>query len=87
MAAQIGGYRRACLVVRPDLQINGIKVFSATMRAQREQLGESVTAWMTAHPELTIVDVTVVQSSDAAFHCVTIVVGYREPHAGRMRGS
>ena len=48
------------------------------MRA-REQLGETVTAWIAAYSKLIIVDVTVVQSSDAAFHCVTIVIGYHEP--------
>lgn len=82
MATRILGTHRGCIVVRPDLRINGVKVFSATMRA-REQLGETVTAWITAHRELTIVDITVVQSSDAEFHCVTIVVGYHEPRAAR----
>jgi hypothetical protein len=67
--------------VRPSLGITGVKVFSATMRAQRDQLGDIVTAWMIAHPEITIVDVTVVQSSDAAFHCISIVVTYRERRA------
>jgi hypothetical protein len=83
MAAQIGGHSRGSIVVRPELQINGIKVFSATMYQQRALLGETVTAWITAHRELTIVDITVVQSSDAEFHCVTIVVGYHEPRAAR----
>lgn len=83
MAAQIGGHSRGSIVVRPELQINGVKVFSATMHSQRAQLGETATAWITAHRELTIVDITVVQSSDAEFHCVTIVVGYRDPRAAR----
>lgn len=83
MAARSEGSRRGCVRTRPDLGFNGIKVFSATMRIQREQLGEAVSAWIAAHPEVTVVDVTVVQSSDAEFHCVTIVVGYWELRAAR----
>ncbi len=48
-----------------------------------QTLGDIVTAWMMAHRELTIVEVTVRQSSDAAFHCVTIVVWYREHETAR----
>lgn len=44
MAAQIGGHSRGSIIIRPELQINGVKVFSATMYAQRVQLGETVTA-------------------------------------------
>jgi hypothetical protein len=54
----------------------GIKVFSATMFAQRDKLGELVTAWIAAHPEITLVDIVVAQSSDAQFHCVSIIVFY-----------
>ena len=57
---------------------NGVKVFSATMVAQREQLGEHVTEWMRAHPQLDISDVIVTQSSDDAFHCIAISVFYFE---------
>ena len=38
------------LTLRRDLKFNGVKVFSATMVADRDQLGEKVTAWMSSHP-------------------------------------
>lgn len=66
------------LVLRPDLVFNGVKVFSATMFAPREQLGESVTAWMTANPQLVVTEFIVTQSSDSQFHCVVITVFYWE---------
>jgi len=68
----------AGLVVRPDLTFNGVKVFSATMFAPREQLGETVTAWMTANPHLVVTEFVVTQSSDSQFHCIAITVFYWE---------
>ena len=68
--------RSGSLVVRPDLRFNGVKVFSATMVAMREQLGETVTAWLHAHPEVAATEFVVTQSSDQAFHCVAITVFY-----------
>ena len=68
----------AGLVVRPDLTFNGVKVFSATMFAARDQLGETVTAWLVANPHLTVTDFIVTQSSDSQFHCVAITVFYWE---------
>lgn len=68
----------AGLVVRSDLTFNGVKVFSATMFAARDQLGETVTAWLTAHPQLIVTDFVVTQSSDSQFHCVAITVFYWE---------
>ncbi len=59
-------------------RFNGVKVFSATMFAQREQLGELVTEWMAANRQFTIIDIVVTQSSDASFHCVAITVFYWE---------
>ena len=73
----------AGLVVRPDLMFNGVKVFSATMFAPREQLGETVTAWMAANPQLTVTEFVVTQSSDSQFHCVAITVFYWERVAKR----
>lgn len=66
------------LVLRPDLEVTGIQVFSATMPAQRANLGEVVTAWIAAHPNIKIVDVTVTQSSDSDFHCLSITLTYWE---------
>ena len=73
----------AGLVVRPDLQFNGVKVFSATMFAARDQLGETVTTWLAANPNLIPTDFIVTQSSDSQFHCVAITVFYWERPASR----
>ena len=71
------------LVVRSDLRFNGVKVFSATMMAAREALGDVVTTWLTTHPHFAVTEFVVTQSSDQAFHCITIAVFYREPIARR----
>ena len=67
------------VVLRPDIAFNGVKVFSATMYAQRAELGETVTAWIAANPLKAVTEMVVTQSSDSQFHCVGIVVFFREP--------
>jgi hypothetical protein len=57
---------------------NGVKVFSATMFAERDRLGDRVTDWIAANPHLKVTDMIITQSSDAAFHCVAITVFYLE---------
>ena len=59
-----------------DHKFNGVKVFSATMAQERDQLGEKLTAWLADRPELQVVDTIVTQSSDEAFHCLAITVFY-----------
>jgi len=59
-------------------QFNGVKVFSATMAQDRDQLGDKITEWLSAHAGIEIVDTTVTQSSDEAFHCLTITLFYKE---------
>jgi hypothetical protein len=66
------------LTLRRDVKFNGVKVFSATMVADRDQLGEKVTAWMASHPQLKVTDIVITQSSDEAFHCIAITVFYAE---------
>ena len=66
------------LVLRRDVRFNGLKVFSATMVADREKLGEKVTAWLADNDDLVITDFVVTQSSDEAFHCIAITVFYYE---------
>jgi hypothetical protein len=61
-----------------DRRFNGVKVFSASMVAERERLGEKVTGWLSSHPELEVHDMVVTQSSDEAFHCLAITVFYWE---------
>lgn len=62
---------------------NGVKVFSATMVAERDNLGEKVTNWLANRPEVKLVDIVVSQSSDASFHCVALTVFYYEPLPAR----
>jgi len=61
---------------------NGVKVFSATMRDQRQLLGEEVTRWLedarARRPGFEVVDIVVSQSSDDAFHCIAIVLFFNE---------
>ena len=67
------------LTLRRDVKFNGVKVFSATMVADRDQLGEKVTAWINQHSETKkVTDLVVTQSSDEAFHCIAITVFYYE---------
>lgn len=66
------------LVFRSDLRFNGVKVFSATMFAEREGLGEKVTAWIAGNPQLKLVEISVTQSSDASYHCLALTVFYWE---------
>jgi hypothetical protein len=66
------------LTLRRDVKFNGVKVFSATMVADRDQLGEKVTAWMTANQQYKVTDIVVTQSSDEAFHCIAVTVFFWE---------
>ena len=61
-----------------NLQFTGVKVFSATMAQERDQLGEKITAWLKANPRVDIVDKIVTQSSDEAFHCLAITLFFNE---------
>jgi hypothetical protein len=56
----------------------GMKVFSTTLARDREQMGETITRWLTENTNLEVVDKTVTQSSDKEFHCLTITLFYRE---------
>jgi hypothetical protein len=56
----------------------GVKVFSTTLARDREVMGENVGRWLAEHPELEVVAREVRQSSDSRFHCLSIVVFYRE---------
>ncbi|MCA9489841.1 MAG: hypothetical protein KC621_07955 [Myxococcales bacterium] len=55
----------------------GVKVFTATKANERQLLGEQVTDWLAASPDVHVVDTVVRQSSDQQFHCLTILVFYR----------
>ena len=73
------GNQSGQLTLRRDVKFNGVKVFSATMVADRDQLGEKVTAWINANSDSKkVTDLVVTQSSDEAFHCIAITVFYYE---------
>ncbi len=57
---------------------DGVKVFTTTLARDREVMGEMVTRWLAEHPELVPVDKDVRLSSDKKFHCLSILVYYRE---------
>jgi hypothetical protein len=58
---------------------NAVKVFSATMQPERDNLGDKITNWLRDHKEVTVVDTIVTQSSDEAFHCLAITLFYWDP--------
>jgi hypothetical protein len=70
-----------CECYRASWMFNGVKIFSATMLADRERLGEKITAWLQAHPRYRLVDIWVTQSSDMSFHCLAITIFYFDPDA------
>ena len=63
------------------MQFTGVKVFSATKAKEREELGESITRWLRSNTDVEVVDRVVAQSSDNEFHCLTIVLFYRDKSA------
>ncbi len=61
----------------------GVKIFSATKAKEREELGEHVTRWIKSNSDLEVVDQVVRQSSDNEFHCLSILLFYRQRAASR----
>ncbi|HET8723575.1 MAG TPA: hypothetical protein VFM53_05165 [Anaeromyxobacteraceae bacterium] len=59
-------------------KFTGCKVFSATLARDREAMSETINSWLEKHPGLEIVDKSVTLSSDKQFHCLSIVLFYRE---------
>ena len=62
-------------------KFTGCKVFSATLARDREAMSETINGWLEKHPGLDIVDKTVTLSSDKQFHCLTIILFFRERRA------
>jgi hypothetical protein len=60
-------------------QFNAVKVFSATKARDRDALGERITDWIRRNKGVTILDTCVRQSSDAEFHCLSILLFYKQP--------
>lgn len=65
-------------VFRPGVPFNGVKIFSATLFADRDSLGEKVSYWLAQHPGAKVTEIIQTQSSDSAYHCLTLTVFYRE---------
>jgi len=60
-------------------ELDGVKVFSATKKNERDALGEEVTRWLRENKgKVEIVDKVVTQSSDSEYHCISITLFYRE---------
>ena len=55
-------------------KFNTVKVFSATKARDREVLGERVSAWVAANPQLEVRQTVVSLSSDSEFHCLSLVL-------------
>ena len=55
----------------------GVKVFSATKAKDREELGEAITRWIRANPDVRVLDKIVTQSSDSEFHCLSITLFFQ----------
>jgi hypothetical protein len=64
--------------IRDGKVFDGVKVFSATKQKERETLGETITAWLTEQGQsIRIVDKVVCQSSDNAYHCLSVTIFYQ----------
>ncbi len=79
----LGAHGSGRVVLQPEMVFNGVKGFSATMFQQRDQLGESVTAWIAANPSKKVTEFVVTRPSDASFHMIAISMCYAEPRAKR----
>jgi hypothetical protein len=57
----------------------GLKVFSATTPRDRGGLGDVITKWLAELTNPRILGWRVLQTSDSAYHCLTIVFFFEEP--------
>ena len=60
------------------MHFTGVKVFSATKAKEREELGETITRWLKANEGVELVDTVVKQSSDNEFHCLSIILFFKQ---------
>lgn len=58
-------------------RFDGVKVFSATKATERDALGGEVTRWLAANRDFSVISKEVLLSSDAHFHCITIILFYK----------
>jgi hypothetical protein len=72
------------------MQMDGIKVFTATKASERNALGEVATRWLKEQnekPGFEVIDKIVTQSSDSEFHCIAITLFYQWNDVGLRRGA
>jgi hypothetical protein len=65
----------------------GVKVFAASMMAERALLGDKVTAWLETHPEHQVTEIVVTQSSDSSYHCLAFSIFYRARSGAATRAA
>jgi hypothetical protein len=58
------------------MDFDGMILFSASKHEERNKLGEAVTEWRKRNASLVVLETQTLQSSDNAFHCVTIAIFY-----------
>lgn len=59
-----------------ESKFNGVRVFSTTMHKDHDAMGGEITRWLADNDDIEIVDKVVTQSSDNAYHCLTITLFY-----------
>lgn len=59
------------------MDFDGMVIFGASKHVDRERLGADVTDWRQRNSNATITEVRTMQSSDNEFHCVTIIIFYK----------
>lgn len=63
------------------MHFDAVKVFSATKQKERDELGEAITRWLDKQGRsIHVVDKIVKQSSDSAYHCLSIILFYQHQH-------
>lgn len=56
---------------------SAVRTFSETKARDRQELGERITKWIRDEKPI-IIDTKVCQSSDHEFHCLSVVIFYKE---------
>jgi hypothetical protein len=65
------------VMLAPGERFDSVRVFSASMHAARHLLGEQVTDWIAFHPQHRVTEIVVTQSSDSAYHCISITLFFQ----------
>lgn len=63
---------------RPITPWSGVKVFSSLID-HVDSLGDTITDWIRSHPQASLVEIVIAQSSDRESHCVSIAVFFNSP--------